>query len=71
MAESLRVDTTLPISPQRLYASWLEVLIEETDAGSHLTLVHTNIPEGQAKQYEQGWREYYFKPMLAYFSEGA
>src|SRR5437762_1152648 len=35
--------------------SYLEVLLEPTAEGTRVTLVHTDIPEGQAAQYEQGW----------------
>jgi activator of HSP90 ATPase len=48
--------------------SWLEVIFEDTPKGGRLNLRHWNIPEGLGEQYEEGWREYYFKPMQAYFS---
>lgn len=47
--------------------SRLVVRFEEVDGGTELTLIHTNIPEGQT-QYEQGWVEHYFKPMGQYFT---
>ncbi len=47
--------------------SLLEVLIEPEGNGSRLTLIHTNIPEGQGKDYDQGWKEAYFEPMEAYY----
>lgn len=49
--------------------STLELLFEDTDDGSRLTLNHSNIPEGQGQQYEQGWEEHYFQPMREYFSQ--
>jgi activator of HSP90 ATPase len=48
--------------------STLEVLLEETVTGTRMTLLHTDIPQGQGDQYKQGWRDYYFKPMKKYFS---
>ena len=36
--------------------------------GTELVLIHTNIPEGQT-QYIQGWKEFYFEPMTAYFKD--
>ena len=40
-------------------------LAEHTD-GTELTLIHKNIPEGES-DYEKGWEEHYFEPMIAYF----
>ena len=47
--------------------SQLEVLLEPIGTGTRITLVHTAIPEGQAKGYEDGWEKFYFTPMKAYF----
>ncbi|MFT5858655.1 MAG: activator of HSP90 ATPase [Flavobacteriaceae bacterium] len=47
--------------------SRLEIQLKEIPEGTELTLIHTNIPEGQT-QYENGWVENYFNPMLAYFN---
>jgi activator of HSP90 ATPase len=49
--------------------SHLEVLLEEAEGGTRLTLVHTNIPDGQAEDYRQGWEDFYFTPMATYFSD--
>lgn len=48
--------------------SRVEILLEGTADGTKLTLAHTNIPEGQAKGYKQGWEDHYFTPMRAFFS---
>ena len=48
--------------------SRLEILIEEPEGGAQVTLLHSEIPEGQAEDYRQGWKEYYFEPMGRYFS---
>lgn len=53
--------------PEGAEDSLLEVLLAEIPGGTKLTLRHTNIPDGQSGMYEEGWRDYYFKPMLAYF----
>jgi len=50
--------------------SKLEVLLEPADGGTKVTLVHTDIPEGQGRLYEQGWVDHYFTPMQEYFLEG-
>jgi activator of HSP90 ATPase len=48
--------------------SRLEILLKDVDEGVHLALIHTGIPSGQGENYRQGWEDYYFKPMRAYFS---
>jgi len=47
-------------------SSKIEVLLEEVEDGTELTLIHTNIPDGDA-DYETGWVDHYFNPMKAYF----
>ena len=47
--------------------SRLEVLLESDGKNTRLTLLHTNIPEGQGEQYSQGWLDFYFEPMKKYF----
>jgi putative hydrolase of HD superfamily len=76
--------TTLELQPfQRILQSWrtsefpsespdslLEVLLEpdEQPGWTRLSLIHSQIPPGQGQQYLQGWQDYYFTPMLDYFS---
>ncbi|HLE23060.1 MAG TPA: SRPBCC domain-containing protein [Anaerolineales bacterium] len=68
--------------PRRIVQSWrttefpegspdshLEVRLEPDGSATRLTLVHSEIPDGQGPQYEEGWKEHYFTPMKAYFSE--
>jgi activator of HSP90 ATPase len=47
--------------------SQVEIVLEAVEAGTKLTLTHTNIPEGQAEEYKKGWEDFYFKPMKEYF----
>ncbi|UCE11710.1 MAG: SRPBCC domain-containing protein [Candidatus Thorarchaeota archaeon] len=47
--------------------STLEIILERVDEGTKITLIHTEIPEGQAADYEEGWKEFYFEPMHRYF----
>ena len=49
--------------------SRLEILLEKDQVGAKITLIHTNIPEGQSESYKQGWEDFYFTPMRAYFSK--
>jgi activator of HSP90 ATPase len=47
--------------------SRLEVRFEAIKGGTKLTLIHSDIPEGQGASYESGWDESYFQPMKQYF----
>ncbi len=49
--------------------SRLEVFLDPAEGGTRITLVHSLIPDGQGKDYYTGWEDYYFKPMLEYFSQ--
>jgi activator of HSP90 ATPase len=53
--------------PEEADDSLVEILLEERDGKTTLTLNHTNIPEGQ-DSYKQGWEDFYFKPMRDYFN---
>lgn len=72
--------TNLELTPnQEIIQSWrttefdsadkdsrLVIKLQATGDGTDLTLIHTDIPEGQT-QYEQGWIDHYFTPMREYF----
>lgn len=49
--------------------SHLSLHFRSVAEGTEIRLHHQHLPEGTAKQYLQGWQEFYFKPMLAYFSQ--
>jgi activator of HSP90 ATPase len=76
--------TTLELQPySRIVQAWrtsefppeskdshLEILLKEVgEDKTEITVVHTEIPDGQAAEYRQGWEDYYFKPMLEYFGD--
>jgi activator of HSP90 ATPase len=46
--------------------SHVEIILEEANGGTKLTLIHTKVPEGQ-DGYVKGWEDFYFKPMKEYF----
>jgi activator of HSP90 ATPase len=48
-------------------ASTLTLELADAKGGTRITLIHTNIPKGQATAYRQGWKDFYFIPMKAYF----
>ena len=74
--------TTVVLEPfRRVVQSWrtaefppgspdsrLEVLFDDVKMGTRVTLIHGQLPQGQAEQYKAGWREYYFVPMREYYS---
>lgn len=49
--------------------SRLEVHLLDVPGGCEVTIIHTQIPEGQGAQYEGGWRDHYFEPMRKYFGK--
>jgi activator of HSP90 ATPase len=53
--------------PENAPASQLELIFDPVEEGCQVTLIHTNIPEGQSEEYEKGWVDYYFYPMKVYF----
>jgi activator of HSP90 ATPase len=48
--------------------SLLEVLLEPVGGGTKLTLRHSKLPVGSSQEYTNGWLDFYFTPMKAYFS---
>lgn len=74
---------TLVLDPgRRIVQSWrtsdfplgagdsrLEVHLRESAQGCEITIIHTEIPEGQGARYESGWRDHYLQPMLKYFGK--
>jgi len=73
--------TTLDLMPeQRIVQTWrtsefpddapdsrVEILLEEVEAGTKLTFIHSGMPEDQVESYRQGWDDFYYKPMKEYF----
>ena len=55
--------------PDGAINSKLEILFEKANSGTRVTIIHTSIPYGQAKEYEKGWKNHYFKPMKKYFKK--
>lgn len=53
--------------PSGALDSRLEILFEKVKNGTRVTFVHTQIPEGQARGYKNGWKDYYLSPMKIYF----
>jgi activator of HSP90 ATPase len=69
---------------QRIVQSWrtteftddhgdsiITVTLEDENGDTLLTLVHSNVPDGQTSYERGGWQEHYFEPMVEYFSKHA
>ncbi|MCX6175094.1 MAG: SRPBCC domain-containing protein [Ignavibacteriales bacterium] len=50
--------------------SYLLVKLEKTNGGTKVTIIHSEIPQGQSASYKKGWKDFYFTPMKKYFSKG-
>ena len=55
--------------PDEAPDSLVEISLKETKGGTKIILTHTQIPAGQEASYQQGWDDFYFKPMQAYFGK--
>jgi activator of HSP90 ATPase len=54
--------------PEGAGDSRLEITLLKVKGGTEIHMVHSNVPAGQARAYRQGWVDYYWKPLKAYFS---
>lgn len=48
-------------------ASLVEVLFSDTKEGCRIRINHSQIPENQNSDYETGWLEHYFQPMMEFY----
>jgi uncharacterized protein YndB with AHSA1/START domain len=55
--------------PRDAVDSRVEVFFEALGGSTRLTILHTDIPEGQGEKYRVGWNDNYFGPMRTYFSK--
>jgi uncharacterized protein YndB with AHSA1/START domain len=51
--------------------STITIDLVATKSGTKLTLTHRGAPDGQTSYETEGWRDYYFAPMVEYFSAHA
>jgi uncharacterized protein YndB with AHSA1/START domain len=49
--------------------SIVTLTLEEIGDGTLLTLVHSNVPDGQTSYELGGWEDHYFEPMKGYFAD--
>lgn len=53
--------------PEGAAPSRLEITLRKAKGGTDLKMVHSAVPAEQADSYRQGWIEYYWNPLRAYF----
>ena len=46
-------------------------LLEPEGKGTKLTMIHSEVPQSQVEDYRQGWIDFYWTPLQAYFSSDA
>ena len=47
--------------------SKLELTFTDLDGKTEITMVHSNVPASQESDLRQGWDDFYWKPLKAYF----
>lgn len=47
--------------------STITVELRAVKEGTRLTLTHEGVPDGQTSYETNGWEDFYFSPMIAYF----
>jgi len=55
--------------PEGAPVSRLELTLKPVPRGTELRMVHSNVPASQADAYRQGWIDYYWAPLKAYFEK--
>ena len=54
--------------PEESPDSLLELRFEAEGDDCRISLVHSEIPDGQSEDYRQGWEDYYFKPLASWLA---
>lgn len=55
--------------PEGAPPSRLEFEFEPHPKGTKVTMIQTLVPASQADRYRQGWIDFYWKPLAAYFTK--
>ncbi len=55
--------------PRDATDSRVEIHFEALGGSTRVTILHTDIPEGQGEKYRAGWNDHYFNPMRTHFSK--
>jgi uncharacterized protein YndB with AHSA1/START domain len=49
--------------------SILELDLKKVEGGTEMTMTHSKVPEEQADDYAEGWREFYWDLLVDYFEK--
>ena len=55
--------------PENTPISKVELTFTSKGTGTELKMVHSQVPSEQSASYEQGWTDYYWKPLKDYFQK--
>lgn len=55
--------------PEGAPPSTLQLTLTKAARGTEIRMVHSKVPAEQADSYRQGWFDFYWKPLKAYFSK--
>ena len=53
--------------PQGFPPSKLELIFTDLDGKTEIRMVHSNVPASQESDLKQGWEDFYWIPLKAYF----
>ncbi len=53
--------------PKGATPSRLEIRLEPSGKGTALTMIHSGVPVSRGASLRDGWRQYYWQPMKAWF----
>jgi activator of HSP90 ATPase len=55
--------------PEGYPPSRLELTFKKVKSGTEISMVHSDVPADQADDLEEGWTEFYWKPIKEYFKK--
>jgi activator of HSP90 ATPase len=55
--------------PENYPPSRLEMTFEERDGKTELTMIQSDVPAEQKEDLEEGWTDFYWKPLKDYFKK--
>lgn len=55
--------------PEGYPPSKLELTFKKAEGGTEISMVHSEVPAEQANDIKQGWIDFYWEPLKAYFKK--
>ncbi len=55
--------------PEGYPPSRVEFVLTKVSGGTEISMIHSCVPEEQADDYAQGWSDFYWTPLKAYFNK--